>query len=73
MNQPTNNININLDEVESITCDSCGKEEFSPVFKIKRLSPLVSPNGQETYIPIQLFKCDGCSHINALFLEGITN
>ncbi len=73
MNSVDNNININLEEAENVTCDACGKDAFSPIFKIKRLSPLISPTGQETFIPIQLFKCDACDHINELFLHGLTN
>ena len=66
-------ININLAEAESITCNNCGGELFSPAFMIKRISALMSPTGQETLAPIQIFKCDSCSHVNELFLEGLTN
>lgn len=66
-------ININLAEAEGVICDNCGGELFSPAFMIKRISALMSPTGQETLAPIQIFKCDSCSHVNELFLEGLTN
>ena len=70
MNQ---NINIDLNNVDNIKCDECDNETFVPVFVIKHLSALVSPTGQETMVPVQLFKCSKCDHVNEKFLEGLTN
>tara|TARA_Y100000114_G_scaffold106298_1_gene99574 strand:- start:2083 stop:2295 length:213 start_codon:yes stop_codon:yes gene_type:complete len=70
MNQ---NINIDLKTVENIKCDECSGYTFEPVFVIKHLSALVSPNGKETVMPFQVFKCASCGHINEKFLEGLTN
>jgi NAD-dependent dihydropyrimidine dehydrogenase PreA subunit len=70
MNQ---NINIDLNKVDNIKCDECSGETFVPVFVIKHLSALMSPTGQETMVPIQLFKCSACDHVNEKFLEGLTN
>ena len=70
MNQ---NINIDLNNVDNIKCDECENETFIPAFVIKQVSALMSPNGRETLIPIQLFKCSKCGHINEKFLEGLTN
>ncbi len=70
MNQ---NINIDLNNVENMKCDECESETFTPAFIIKHLSALVSPTGKETMVPIQIFKCSDCNHINEKFLEGLTN
>jgi len=70
MNQ---NINIDLNNVDNIKCDECENETFVPAFVIKHISALMSPTGQETMVPIQLFKCSKCDHINERFLEGLTN
>ena len=70
MNQ---NINIDLNNADNIECDECENETFIPAFVIKQVSALMSPNGRETLIPIQLFKCSKCGHINEKFLEGLTN
>ena len=67
------NINIDLNNVDNIKCDECESETFTPVFVIKHISALMSPTGQETMVPIQLFKCSKCGHINERFLEGLTN
>ena len=38
----------------------CGSEIFAPGVELKRLSALVSPNGQTSCIPIQIFYCTNC-------------
>ena len=70
MNQ---NINIDLSTVDNIACDECENETFEPVFIIKHISALMSPTGQETMVPVQLFKCSKCGHVNEKFLQGLTN
>ena len=67
------NINIDLNEVDNVACEECENETFTPVFVIKQISALMAPTGQETMVPIQLFKCSNCGHINKKFLEGLTN
>ena len=67
------NINIDLKNVKNIQCDECKSNTFQPAFIIKHISALMSPNGQETLMPIQIFKCTECGHINQKFLEGLTN
>ena len=37
---------------------------------LKKLSPLISPTGQEAMIPVQAFACEKCSHINKEFLDA---
>ena len=37
---------------------------------LKRLSALVSPNGQEAIVPVMAFACDTCGHINDEFLNA---
>jgi len=64
---------IDLSREENIKCEECEGEIFSPAFIIKRISPLISPDGKETLVPLQIFKCGKCDHVNELFLEGITN
>jgi len=64
---------IDISREENIKCEKCEGKIFSPVFIIKRISPLISPDGKETLVPLQVFKCEKCDHVNELFLEGITN
>jgi len=56
-----------INNAEVLSCDECKNESFIPVFQIRRISPLVSPNGQEVLAPIQTFACNKCNHINNKF------
>tara|TARA_B110000902_G_scaffold150931_1_gene173503 strand:+ start:171 stop:290 length:120 start_codon:yes stop_codon:yes gene_type:complete len=35
---------------------------------MRKLSALLSPTGQQSMIPIQVFACAKCGHINKVFL-----
>tara|TARA_Y100001937_G_scaffold107696_1_gene150602 strand:+ start:49 stop:261 length:213 start_codon:yes stop_codon:yes gene_type:complete len=67
------NFNVDLSNVDNIKCNECDNETFVPAFIIKQVSALMSPTGKETLVPIQLFKCSKCNHVNEKFLEGLTN
>tara|TARA_Y100000034_G_scaffold73792_1_gene88740 strand:- start:708 stop:947 length:240 start_codon:yes stop_codon:yes gene_type:complete len=62
------NINIKLDDLTDVKCDKCEGEYFRVVMLMKRLSPLVSPTGKEQVMPLQIFRCDDCGHVNEVFM-----
>ena len=64
------NVNINMSDTDMVSCNECKGTEFIQVHQIRRISPVISPSGEETFIPIQLFKCVGCGHINEEFLSN---
>ena len=57
-----------FENTEPVTCDECKGEYFSPVFMIRKISALMSPNGQEGMMPVQMFQCNSCGHVNESFL-----
>mgnify|MGYP003126563439 FL=1 len=61
--------NIDLTHAKDLECEECGCRGFKQTLMLKKLSALVSPNGQEAMIPVQGFACEKCSHINKEFLE----
>ena len=61
-------INIDLSQTTAEGCEKCENETFQQVFKMRRLSALLSPAGQESMIPVQVFACAKCGHINKGFL-----
>ena len=67
------NFNLDLNNVDNVTCEKCNNSTFVPTFIIKQVSALMSPTGKETLIPIQLFQCSKCDHVNKQFLNGLTN
>jgi len=62
-----NNVNININDTDIVKCNGCECTEFVEVHQIRRVSPVISPTGQETFIPIKMFQCSKCQHINEEF------
>ena len=60
--------NIDFSQTTAEVCDKCGNDTFTQVLKMRKLSSLLSPTGQETMIPIQTFACTKCGYINPGFL-----
>lgn len=54
-------------------CEKCENLYFIPVFCLKKISALVSPNGKEVNIPVQTFACSKCSHVNEDFVPKVGN
>lgn len=69
MQQP----NIDLKQTLPVECDECGHMYFEQVLHIRKASGILTGTGQTSYIPIPLFACTKCGHINTEFLpkEGI--
>jgi len=61
--QPKAEVQVDLNDAETMTCDDCGNAVFIPAFFLKRLSPIVSPTGQEALIPIQVYSCGNCGKV----------
>lgn len=70
MNGNQQQIRVNLKDAEDIKCDECDCLYFKPAVMIKKLSALISPTGQDTMVPVQLFQCSKCGHVNQEFLSG---
>ena len=60
-NTPQQEIDIN--DTETITCEDCGNATFIQCFFIRRISPIVSPTGQEAMVPIQVYSCGNCGKV----------
>ena len=65
-------MNVDFSQTTAEICESCGNDTFTQVFKIRKLSALLSPHGKETMIPMQVFACAKCGYINDAFLPKNT-
>jgi len=61
-------MNIDFSQTTAEVCEKCENDTFTQVYKMRTLSALLSPTGQETKIPVQIFACAKCGHINPGFL-----
>jgi len=65
MNQ---NINLSLDQTTPVECEQCGGLFFSEAVHIRKASGLLTGTGKSSYIPIPVFRCLECGHVNGEFL-----
>ena len=63
-------VQVDLKQADTIKCSDCGNYLFITSFILKRLSALVSPNGQEALIPVQVYSCGNCGKVADGMLEG---
>lgn len=69
-NMPNRQMKINIADLPNLACEQCGSILFKhETFVVKKVSKLVSPNGEEGMLPVgPFFSCAKCGHINREFL-----
>lgn len=55
------NVNINPDDMRDAECNKCQCKMFLQTYRIKTLSALMSPTGQDVAMPVPTFICLNCS------------
>ncbi len=66
--QPNAQIKLDYNDLEDLVCEHCESKFFRQVNAFKKISALVSPTGKQQIVPIPVFRCDECGHINKEFL-----
>ena len=59
---------VDFSKTTAEVCEKCKNDTFQQVYKMRKLSALLSPTGTPTMIPIPIFTCVKCDHINPEFL-----
>ena len=65
--QQQQQFNIDITQTTPVVCDKCGCEHFTQVTLMRKLSPMLSPTGQPALIPIPVYACHECGHVNDEF------
>ena len=68
--QPQQQVQVDLSKADTIKCDACGNYLFITSHVIKRISPIMSPTGQEAMVPVQVYSCGNCGKVPKMFIEG---
>jgi uncharacterized Zn finger protein len=55
---------LDYNQTEPIKCEKCDSEVFQPALLLRKVSALISPTGKETLVPVHLFACLACGHVN---------
>ena len=63
-------VQVDLREADTIKCNECNNYLFIVSFILKKLSAIVSPTGQESMIPVQVYSCGNCGKVAEGMLEG---
>ena len=63
-------MNIDISQTSEMKCDKCENNTFKQTMMLRKMSAIVSPNGQETIIPMAVFACEKCNHVNEEFSKG---
>ena len=58
---------IDVSQTTPVKCESCENQTFKQTLLIRKVSALVSPDGQEQYVPVAVFACEKCGHVNSEF------
>ncbi len=60
MNNPTQPLNVDLSQTTEIFCEGRTNPIFVKAMRLRKLSSLLSPNGQEAIIPMETLVCGKC-------------
>ena len=63
-------VKVDLKQAETMKCEYCGNYLFISSTIIKRISPLVSPTGEEALVPIDVYSCGNCGRVPKSMLVG---
>jgi len=68
--EPNPNMQVKLDmkQADDLCCEECGHKYFNQLMMFKKISAVMSPTGEESLIPIQVFACNSCGHVNKQFI-----
>jgi len=65
---PKAEVQLDLNEADTITCQECGNASFIQSFFLKKISALMSPTGKEAIVPVQVFSCGNCGTVPSKML-----
>ena len=71
MEEQLQNINIDIqNDTTQLICEQCQNESFIPSFLFRKVSGILVGQPTDSFIPIQVYECSACGHINKEFLPS---
>ena len=62
------NMNVSLKDTTPIKCDECENEVFIEGVLLRKISRFVAGTAQDALMPIPVFTCSKCGHVNNDFM-----
>jgi hypothetical protein len=60
-----------IENAKNVTCEKCSCEIMKQAFIIKSISGLLTGDGKETFVPVPIFVCNECNHVNSIFVKDL--
>jgi len=60
-----------VENAKNVACEKCGNEILKQVYVIKSISALLIGDAKDTYIPVPIFACNDCNHVNEVFCKDL--
>lgn len=61
-------LNVDINQTTAVICEECNHTIFEQALIIRKASGLLTGQPKPSYIPIPVFKCGKCGHVNGEFL-----
>jgi len=58
---------IDITQTDPVLCEECEGSIFEQVLHLRKASGFVTGTGKTSYLPIPVFACKACGHINSEF------
>tara|TARA_B100001094_G_scaffold275228_1_gene282642 strand:+ start:146 stop:403 length:258 start_codon:yes stop_codon:yes gene_type:complete len=55
---------LQLKDLDAVECENCGNPTFQQVTLLRKISPVMNPTGKAGFLPIPIYQCAKCGHIN---------
>ena len=68
MDQKELNMNVALKDTTAITCEECEYNVFQEGVLLRKISRFVTGTSQDALMPIPVFTCIKCGHVNEEFM-----
>ena len=62
-----NQLNVDITQTTPVTSEECGGVYFEQGLILRKASKFLTGTGQDGYIPIPVFNCKKCGHVNKAF------
>lgn len=60
--------NFDITQTSAEICENCNGQAFRDALLLRKVSALLTETGKEGYLPIQVFACVKCGHVNNHFI-----
>jgi uncharacterized Zn finger protein len=68
MQQEQPRLNIDLNKTQEVVCEVCGGKVFQEGLMLRKASKFLTGTTQDALIPLPVFSCSSCGHVNEEFL-----